>query len=308
MRYNALIMSRPLRLFPGVALVGLFLCLGLWGLSYYKVSYWTGDPQTSIHLTQGSLILGYWLDDKPRPIGLMSRGLDSLGVLYWLPHYNRDPFHLQIPLWLPAAALLAAAWPAVRRLRRQLIENERLARRGLVTSLSFTALAATLWLASCFVQPAWKNTKSNWRVELGRGCLVLQTGDLSGASGPAPTTTTTAFAIPSSRSPDGTLTFGATPAAAPPAPPPAPWFPMPRARGNGIWSEVRLPFWAICAVGAASTLFFLSPSYRRKRRRRLGLCVRCAYDLRASAGCCPECGHADPVRHAAMLHAAHLVP
>lgn len=34
----------------------------------------------------------------------------------------------------------------------------------------------------------------------------------------------------------------------------------------------------------------LKASYRDRRRRRLGLCVRCGYDLRGSSGRCSECG------------------
>jgi hypothetical protein len=41
----------------------------------------------------------------------------------------------------------------------------------------------------------------------------------------------------------------------------------------GCWILVRSPSWL-----------------RARRRRRLGLCLRCGYDLRGSPGACSECG------------------
>ena len=36
--------------------------------------------------------------------------------------------------------------------------------------------------------------------------------------------------------------------------------------------------------------YLLAPSHRRRKRKKLGLCVKCGYDLRGSKKRCPECG------------------
>jgi hypothetical protein len=50
--------------------------------------------------------------------------------------------------------------------------------------------------------------------------------------------------------------------------------------------------WAVpfaCVAGCAAR-YFIDPPRHISRRRRLGLCERCGYDLRASPVRCPECG------------------
>ncbi len=51
-----------------------------------------------------------------------------------------------------------------------------------------------------------------------------------------------------------------------------------------------LPLW-IPTLLFVSTLCVASwPLRRRRKRKKLGLCVKCGYDLRASQERCPECG------------------
>ena len=56
-----------------------------------------------------------------------------------------------------------------------------------------------------------------------------------------------------------------------------------------MWS-LSIPLWMPIAL--FGFLFWRSfvPLYRRRKRKKLGLCVKCGYDLRASKDRCPECG------------------
>jgi hypothetical protein len=53
---------------------------------------------------------------------------------------------------------------------------------------------------------------------------------------------------------------------------------------------VTLPYWFLALLTATPVVLKWRSLSRLRRRRRLGLCLRCGYDLRASPQRCPECG------------------
>ena len=64
---------------------------------------------------------------------------------------------------------------------------------------------------------------------------------------------------------------------------------------RGLFNNDFPPAWAIqIPLWLPSLLFglllWLSYIPRRRKRKKLGLCIKCGYDLRASKERCPECG------------------
>ena len=61
----------------------------------------------------------------------------------------------------------------------------------------------------------------------------------------------------------------------------------PTARSRALF----VPHWAIVALTAILPATALLRYARNRKRRRDNLCPKCGYDLRATPGRCPECGH-----------------
>ena len=56
------------------------------------------------------------------------------------------------------------------------------------------------------------------------------------------------------------------------------------------YKNLAIPLWFVGADLIIWPVVFLTRQMRRRRRVRLGHCLQCGYDLRASSSRCPECG------------------
>ena len=65
---------------------------------------------------------------------------------------------------------------------------------------------------------------------------------------------------------------------------------LPTVRMQSDWWRFTLPLWIPTVLFGAYPLYVLAPLHRRRKRKKLGLCLKCGYDLRASEDRCPECG------------------
>ncbi len=66
--------------------------------------------------------------------------------------------------------------------------------------------------------------------------------------------------------------------------------------GVVLW-RLEFPHWAPMLAAAVLPAVGITRARRRQRRKRLGLCLKCGYDLRGSKERCPECGTAIPAQH-----------
>jgi len=63
--------------------------------------------------------------------------------------------------------------------------------------------------------------------------------------------------------------------------------------------EIVLPLWCFVLLSAVLPCLWTWRCYAIRKRLANGLCLHCAYDLRASKDRCPECGSPVPVRQQA---------
>ena len=68
---------------------------------------------------------------------------------------------------------------------------------------------------------------------------------------------------------------------------------MPEYNSYGTTNPIRgifVPLWMPTLLFGSLFMILFLPVHRRRKRKKLGLCLNCGYDLRASKDRCPECG------------------
>ena len=168
--------------------------------------------------------------------------------------------------------------------------------RGVATFISTLLLVTTviLWLRSCWRADIGGLLLHQGRVQAAASCRGkvyfffsdLQLGEERAWTLDAESGDPDEFL----RARDGLLVFPALDRVAlgfrlAKAPPKAMWVPA------TYWIVV-LPHWFITIVFAILPAVWLRHRLRLRRRVKRRLCRRCGYDLRFSAGRCPECGEA----------------
>jgi hypothetical protein len=69
------------------------------------------------------------------------------------------------------------------------------------------------------------------------------------------------------------------------------WYSMRDVRTGKLYFEIIFPFWAMAAFTAVLPFWRMMMRWSHSRRsKRIGHCVSCGYDLRATPDRCPECG------------------
>ncbi len=192
-----------------------------------------------------------------------------------------------VPLWMPMAALFGLIWWVNHSAIAKCVRRVRDSRYLQWCSRAGILLCLIVWVASYFPVTV---TGSAYQLRIERGLCRLSY-DRARPLGATYQQTVRAAGVPH-------IVLGKNWVVENPA---FKWFrdytwwfpngsPIEATRwGIGICIPLSVPTLLFVALFALSRPLWHS---RRRRRERLGLCLRCGYDLRASEARCPECGAA----------------
>jgi hypothetical protein len=168
-----------------------------------------------------------------------------------------------------------------------------------VLSLVFFLVAVTVWVRGYFVEDVinWRRADA-WRVlRSSRGHLIYDVNLSNWSAGPLgwkyATDVASASTLLNAKVSGATLSIGPRDRWTNGEYGGFEWWRWSSPRGNSI-AMFAAPVWSVAAVTLIVPVgWVLSRVYRSRVRRRdlrVGRCVSCGYDLRATPGRCPECG------------------
>lgn len=293
-----------------LSITGLVLSLGLWILSYARLSYHSarGTDGVACHFMWGNMILyreGF-LGNKYVQNGWNIVGYGDLSTLWWpAPLVRGDDQALYLPLWIPSMFFIVLYNVSFRpwhryRVRRAaepwtvprwwLIHAAR--RTLLVVLIVLSGFVAALW-SSRLYWPVEREWSARHQFVCGQvlGLMATQ-NDLS---------IQRTFSVPGNRRVQGAdVKFGRFQFRRVPIALPTCFLPITRlppapsghvTKPKSFVTTTRIPHWAVVILLLAYPVVYLVRGpLRLYRWRRSGRCTCCGYDLRGSGGRCPECG------------------
>lgn len=282
-----------------ISFIGLLLSTGLWAASYYALGFSadvvTAERHHEFGLGEGTFLYNSWafpllFEAAHHPLKIGDQRFEIHRSVWqpdgdrgWLPSlhcFNRN-LRISVHLWLPTLIFFCtSAYLGYMPIRVRKKQKDMRIRR-IVTSALLCCLVFSggVGIVSYVLRPSiGRNGPDGFKIRVSvlGGKLNFRTSHDAANRSPGWSVNTR----PSDRHSFAykmTLWL-----------PRIEWGTTPR----GWYFGVRTHFYIPTALFGSLFWYAYAPIYRLRKREKLGLCLQCGYDLRASKDRCPECGAA----------------